>query len=128
MKSCTNRKILVKPLGRQLSRVKNIAGATVLGNGMVVPILNVADLISSAIKVSVAPSLSVAAEETVPGIKRILVAEDSITARTLLKNILESAGYYVQTAVDGIDAITALKGLEFDIVVSDVENAQDERL
>ncbi len=113
--------ILVKPLGRQLSRVKNIAGATVLGNGMVVPILNVADLISSAIKVSVAPSLSVAAEETVPGIKRILVAEDSITARTLLKNILESAGYYVQTAVDGIDAITALKGLEFDIVVSDVE-------
>ena len=49
------------------------------------------------------------------------MAEDSITARTLLKNILESAGYYVQTAVDGIDAITALKGLEFDIVVSDVE-------
>ena len=113
--------VLVKPLGRQLSRVKNIAGATVLGNGRVVPILNVADLISSAIKVSVAPSLSVAAEETVPGIKRILVAEDSITARTLLKNILESAGYFVQTAVDGIDAITALKGLEFDIVVSDVE-------
>ena len=49
------------------------------------------------------------------------MVEDSITARTLLKNILESAGYDVQTAVDGVDAITALKAREFDIVVSDVE-------
>lgn len=39
----------------------------------------------------------------------------------MLKNILESAGYDVQTAVDGVDGITALKSREFDIVVSDVE-------
>jgi len=49
------------------------------------------------------------------------VVEDSITARTLLKNILETAGYDIATAVDGIDAFTQLHSSEFDIVVSDVD-------
>jgi len=92
MKVLHEQEILVKPLGRQLSRVKNIAGATVLGNGMVVPILNVADLISSAIKVSVAPSLSVAAEETVPGIKKNSCGGRLDYRTDIAENILESAG------------------------------------
>jgi two-component system chemotaxis sensor kinase CheA len=49
------------------------------------------------------------------------VVEDSITSRTLLKAILESAGYRVGTAVDGVDGYTALKTAKFDLVVSDVE-------
>jgi two-component system chemotaxis sensor kinase CheA len=49
------------------------------------------------------------------------VVEDSITSRTLLKNILESAGYCVSTAVDGVDGYTTLKTGAFDLVVSDVE-------
>lgn len=53
--------------------------------------------------------------------KSVLIAEDSITARTLLKNIVESAGYDVKTAVDGLDAYTTLKTGKFDLVVSDVE-------
>jgi two-component system chemotaxis sensor kinase CheA len=58
----------------------------------------------------------------VPGAKRsILVAEDSITSRALLKSILESAGYAVTTAVDGMEAYTALKTTAFDLLVSDVE-------
>ena len=53
--------------------------------------------------------------------RNILVADDSVTSRMLLKNIIESAGYSVVTAVDGADAITALKSREFDLLVSDVE-------
>jgi two-component system chemotaxis sensor kinase CheA len=53
--------------------------------------------------------------------KSILVAEDSITSRTLLKNILESAGYNVKTTVDGLDAFTALKTEGYDLIVSDIE-------
>jgi len=53
--------------------------------------------------------------------RAILVAEDSITSRALLKNILESAGYLVTTAVDGADAFTTLKTGTFDLVVSDVD-------
>ena len=109
--------VVVKGLGRQLRRVRNIAGATVLGSGKVLPVLNVADLMQSA--VNTAPSA--ARHETKESPKSILVAEDSITARTLLKNILEFAGYKVKTAVDGVEALCALANEGFDLVVSDVE-------
>jgi two-component system chemotaxis sensor kinase CheA len=59
--------------------------------------------------------------EAEEALKSILVAEDSITARTLLKNILEFAGYKVRTAIDGAEAFSVLASESFDLVVSDVE-------
>ena len=115
------REVLVKRLGKPLSRVRNIAGATILGSGELAPILNVPDLLKSArtaggVRLAPAePSAAVAAA------KKILIVEDSITSRMLLKGILESAGYDVKTAVDGIDGFTALRAERFDGVVSDVE-------
>ena len=47
--------------------------------------------------------------------------EDSITSRTFIKNILETAGYQVTTSVDGVDAFTKASTDDFDIVVSDVD-------
>jgi two-component system chemotaxis sensor kinase CheA len=114
--------VLVKPLGRQLFRVRNIAGATVLGTGRVVPILNVHDVMKSAAKSVALPAAAASPSQETPGKKpSILVAEDSITARTLLKTILEAAGYRVKTVVDGVEAFTALKTEAFDVVVSDVD-------
>jgi len=113
--------VLVKALGPQLARVRNVAGASVLGTGEVVPVLNVPDLMKSAARLT-ATSRAPAAAPSVEAQKRsILVVEDSITSRSLLKNILESAGYQVATAVDGIDAYTLLKTGSFDLIVSDVE-------
>jgi two-component system chemotaxis sensor kinase CheA len=114
--------VLVKTLGPQLGRVRNVAGASVLGTGEVAPVLNVPDLMKSAAKLGAGSRAPVAAEKPSAARKRaVLVVEDSITSRSLLKNILESAGYGVATAVDGIDAYTALKTGTFDLVVSDVE-------
>ena len=113
------REVLVKRLSKPLSRVRNIAGATVLGSGELAPILNVADLLKSARTAGGAPRAP--AQEAAAPAKRILIVEDSITSRMLLKGILESAGYDVKTAVDGIDAFTALRAERFDGVVSDVE-------
>jgi two-component system, chemotaxis family, sensor kinase CheA len=114
--------VLVKTLGRQLARVRNIAGASVLGTGQVVAVLNVPDLLKSAVKRAAAPPAPVAAAKFGAAARRsILVVEDSITSRALLKNILESAGYRVTTAVDGVDAYTTLKTGTFDLIVSDVE-------
>jgi two-component system chemotaxis sensor kinase CheA len=109
--------VLVKSLGKQLPHVRNIAGATVLGTGKISPVLNVADLMQSAVKTARAA----AAHETKESPKSILVAEDSITSRTLLKNILEFAGYKVKTAIDGAEALAVLGTEAFDLVVSDVE-------
>jgi two-component system chemotaxis sensor kinase CheA len=116
------REVLVKRFAKPLSRIRNVAGATVLASGEVTPILNVMDLLKSArqhgaSEAQQAPQPQVVASTS----KRILVAEDSITSRMLLKGILESAGYDVKTVVDGVEAYTALRSEHFDVIVSDVE-------
>ena len=113
--------VLVKNLGGQLSRVRNVGGAAVLGTGKVVPILNVADLIKTAVRFSSAPAQAAVSVEEGIAKKHLLIVEDSITARALLKNILETAGYAVTAAVDGVDAFTMIRTQDFDLVVSDVD-------
>ncbi|MGA1796726.1 MAG: response regulator, partial [bacterium] len=118
----TEQEVLVKGMGKQLSRVRNIAGATVLGSGEVVPILNAQDLIKSAMKVKfVSSGIEIDETQADTRKKSILVVEDSITSRMLIKNILESSGYSVRTASDGLDGYNALKAEPVDLVVSDVE-------
>jgi len=113
--------VMVKGLGKLLKRVRNISGATIMGSGKVLPVLNVPDLMKSAVRIKGRKSESSAGEIFVPKTGKILVAEDSITSRTLIKNILETAGYHVATAVDGADAFTKARTGDFDIVVSDVD-------
>ena len=115
--------IVIKNLGKMMVRVRNVAGATVLGTGKVIMILNVADLIKSAKKVSEKPGdISAVLSDTEPEKnKSVLVVDDSITARTLEKNILESAGYDVLLANDGLEALTTLKTNHCDLVISDVD-------
>jgi two-component system, chemotaxis family, sensor kinase CheA len=115
--------VLVKGLGPQLESVRYVSGATVLESERIALILNPPELIRAAIH-GAAPRTTTAASvvaEKEQGRRRILVAEDSITSRTLLKNILETAGYYVHTSVDGMEAFTALMEDEFDLVITDVE-------
>jgi two-component system chemotaxis sensor kinase CheA len=111
--------ILVKKLSHQLARVHSFAGVSTLATGRIALLLNVAEVLKQAIKAI--PVRIAAAEPARIKSKSILVAEDSITARTLLKNILETAGYNVKTAVDGAEAFALVKSEVFDIVVSDVD-------
>ena len=113
--------VLVKGLGKLLKRVRNISGVTVLGNGTVVPVLHVADLMKSVVRSIERPNNPSQEMKSISKSGKILVAEDSITSRTMLKNILETAGYKVSTAVDGADAYTKARFEEFDLVVSDVD-------
>jgi two-component system, chemotaxis family, sensor kinase CheA len=113
--------VLVKGLGKLLKRVRNISGATILGSGKVVPVLHIVDLMKSALISAEKFKGQIYVEETDEKIKKILIAEDSITARTLLKNILETAGYQVFTAVDGTDAFTRAHSDEFDLIISDID-------
>ncbi len=112
--------VLAKPFHAPLERVRNVSGATVLASGQIAPILNVADLLKSA---RLAPRLAApsAAAEAPTLAKSVLVAEDSITSRMLLKGLLESAGYRVRTASDGMEALLALRSDRFDLVISDVD-------
>lgn len=114
--------ILVKNFSKPISNVRNISAAAILGTGKTVPILNSIDLLQSAHSSSSRYKESPVDIENKPNdIIHILLVEDSITTRMLLKNILELKGYQVSTAVDGLDAWTQLKESEFSVVVSDVE-------
>lgn len=114
--------VMVKNFGKQLSRVKYFTGAAILGSGEVVPLLNVSDLIAVASKedLSKAPARSAGIAKLIKK-KTALVVEDSITSRMLLKNILETAGYDVKTAVDGMEGLATLREGNFDILVSDID-------
>ncbi len=116
-----DQEIIVKGLGRQLQRVRNLLGATVLGDGQLVPILHPADLYRSAMD-STGSGLNRQSRARAEQVQqRLLIAEDSFTSRGLLKAILEGAGYQVTTANDGLEAWGALKQGQFDLLVSDVE-------
>ena len=116
---------IVKDLGPQLPDVTNIEGVTLMGSGRIVPILHIPELIESAVHADLTSSMIKESsvepkmEETEPG--RVLVAEDSFTVRSMLRNFIENAGYTVFTAVDGQEAFDFLQNELVDIVVSDVE-------
>lgn len=117
--------VLPKSLGKQLRRVRHIAGAAQLGDGTLAPILALEDIARHGLAAG-AGTAAVAARDAgaAPAAKRVLVVEDSITSRLLLKHILEGAGYRVDTAVDGLDALSRLRQDDYDAVVSDVEMPQ----
>jgi two-component system chemotaxis sensor kinase CheA len=113
--------MVIKVLPRPLLRVKNTAGATISGTGAVMVVLNATDLLNSVESVQAragaqAQPLS-RAEIKMP---TIMVVDDSITTRTLEKNILEASGYRVRVAADGVEALTQLQIEACDLLVSDI--------
>lgn len=115
--------VLVKSLTGVASTSKPIAGATVLGSGQVVPIINIAELSKLVAVEGMTNSYSIKPVESVTPVvsKSILLVDDSITTRMLLKNILETAGFVVSTAVDGMDAWSKIKLEKYSLVVTDLE-------
>jgi two-component system chemotaxis sensor kinase CheA len=118
----SEREVVVRALGPRLRNLKCVSGGTILPDGRVALILNSPDLIRHALNLPAAAGLPDAGA-TAPrsARKRLLVADDSVTVRTLQKNILESAGYDVMAAVDGMEAWHLLSENGADLVVSDVE-------
>ncbi len=114
--------VFIKGLGKQLGHIRNISAATILEGGKIIPILDPFDLVKSAIQqnfvVQKKKTTSATEEKST---QTVLLAEDSSTARVLLKNILESAGYNVITAVDGAEAYSLLKTEDVDLLLTDVE-------
>jgi two-component system chemotaxis sensor kinase CheA len=110
--------VLPKRLGSMLRRVRWFSGAAQLGDGALAPVIALEDIAGHGFgSVRAIPAGDVAAKSA----RRVLVAEDSVTSRLLLKHLLEGAGWSVDTAVDGLEALSRLRGARYDVVVSDVE-------
>jgi two-component system chemotaxis sensor kinase CheA len=112
--------LVVTGLGRRLRRVPNVAGCALLEDGGIALILSAAELAESALQ---APAGRLLIPSAAPQAvrRRLLVADDSVTTRTLEKAILEEAGYEVRLAADGHQAWRILQKEPIDLVVADVE-------
>jgi len=115
--------LVLKPLGRELLNAPFVAGAALLGSGDVVIVLDANDLVRKATGATYLARQRpiVRAPKAQSRRIRVLVVDDSITTRTLEKNILEAVGFEVSVAIDGVEAWSQIAELEPDVVVSDVE-------
>jgi two-component system chemotaxis sensor kinase CheA len=112
--------IVMRPLAVGERAVPHAAGAAILPSGSVALVLAVPSLLAAGLRpgTAIAPP---ARQDTERRRQRILVADDSITTRTLEQSVLESAGYQVLTAVNGEDAWETLEREGADALVADVE-------
>ncbi len=121
----SEQELVLKPLGREVENAHYISGAALLGSGDVIIVLDANDLIRST--PAAAPVFPHAADpddpapNAPPRRRRVLIVDDSITTRTLEKHILETAGFDVSVAIDGVEAWTMLAESAFDVVIADVE-------
>ncbi|MGX4642027.1 Hpt domain-containing protein [Massilia sp. SYSU DXS3249] len=113
-----NREVVIKNLGPQLARVPGIAGATVLGTGDIVLILNPLALGRYAGTVT-PPAL--AAQEALPQRPTVMVVDDSLTVRRVTQRLLEREGYRVALAKDGVDALAQMPEVRPDLMLVDIE-------
>ncbi len=116
-----NREIVVKTLGKQLSQVKGLAGASILADGSVVLILDINGLVrhsaGSAVKVVYQAARGRAGRER----ETVMVVDDSITMRRVASKLLERHNYDVVTAKDGVDALAQLEDVQPDVMLLDIE-------
>ena len=119
-----NQEVVVKNIGAQLSRVVGIAGATVLGDGKVVLILNPVALASRMTVSSVhtaVPALLPPVMAEVAHLPTVMVVDDSLTVRKITSRLLMREGYQVILAKDGVDALEQLVEVTPDVILSDIE-------
>jgi chemosensory pili system protein ChpA (sensor histidine kinase/response regulator) len=111
-----SREIVVKTLGPHIASVPGVTGATILGDGRVIMILDAGTLVRAQKAPEAAPPPPPVARQLTA-----LVVDDSITMRRVTQRLLERRGAKVFTARDGLDAITVLQEHEVDIILLDIE-------
>jgi chemosensory pili system protein ChpA (sensor histidine kinase/response regulator) len=121
-----NREMVSKAVGPQVSSVAGVAGATILADGRVVLILDVAALVAErARRAILAEATDGAAAAAAAEVERdrntVMVVDDSITMRRVAERLLSRNGYRVVTAKDGLDAIAMLQTESPSTVLLDIE-------
>jgi chemosensory pili system protein ChpA (sensor histidine kinase/response regulator) len=113
-----SREIVVKPVGPQISGIRGISGATILGDGRVVIILDIGALVRAEWRGRATPLVT---RDRADRRTFVLVVDDSITVRRVTQRLLERNGMRVLTARDGMDAIALLSEQVPDVILLDIE-------
>ena len=118
-----SREVVVKSLGPQFGLVQGVSGATVMGDGSVVVILDPHAMIRQEAALVHSPEnlLEVDSDDFEEHVKTIMVVDDSVTVRKVTSRFLEREGYEVLTAKDGADALLQLQDHVPDAMLLDIE-------
>jgi chemosensory pili system protein ChpA (sensor histidine kinase/response regulator) len=119
-----NQEVVVKNIGAQLARVVGVAGATVLGDGQVILILNPVALAARQVGADVGRPAVPLAPQPAAGVQHVptvMVVDDSLTVRKITGRLLAREGYQVLLAKDGVDALEHLVDVVPDVILSDIE-------
>lgn len=117
------KEIVLKGLGSHLKAVPGVSGAAIMGDGSIVPVLDIPDLIQAAEHTAVASSTFVLQPAATQRAKTILIVDDSISIRRVMNRLVSSYGWIPLEAKDGQDALNLLEGLEHrpDCILLDIE-------
>ena len=110
--------VIVKALPAPLGKLPGVAGYAILTDGVPLCVLDGEYVVSMAHRRELAAALA-AAPSTVK--RSLLIVEDSMTTRILLRNIMHGAGYDVETAVDGVDAWNKIQQRQFECILADIQ-------
>lgn len=116
-----SREIVVKSVGPQISAIRGITGATILGDGRVVLILDVNALVRAGVSASASIKEILAPSPPRPDVITVMVVDDSITVRKVTSRLLERHAMQVLSAKDGIDAVALLQDHIPDVMLLDIE-------
>jgi chemosensory pili system protein ChpA (sensor histidine kinase/response regulator) len=121
-----NREVVVKNVGPQLARMAGVAGATVLGSGDIVLILDPVPLAQRLLETaprsrSSARPASDQASQAPHSQPIVMVVDDSLTVRRVTQRFLTREGYQVMLAKDGVDALEQLQTVTPDLMLVDIE-------
>jgi chemosensory pili system protein ChpA (sensor histidine kinase/response regulator) len=113
------KEIVIKSLGSHLRYVKGVSGATIMGDGSVIPILNIEELLWS--QTTMLQDTQTDKNLIIERSLNIMVVDDSVSIRQVVSRLMEDQGWKVRTAKDGIDALDRLNESRPDLIVLDIE-------
>ena len=117
-----NREIVVKSIGPQLAGLSSLAGATVMGDGKVMLVLNPIQMAFRETYHAEAPPSALDAAQAEPvRMPTVMVVDDSLTMRKVITRLLTREGYHALTAKDGLDALQQLQSVLPDVLLLDIE-------
>jgi len=117
------RSLALRTLNKKLGKIKDISAAALTDDGEPVLLFDIDDLLQSIQDIINGKDLYKidAQQQSAEDRKRVLIVDDSLTVREIEKKLLESRGYLVDIAIDGVDGWNTVRGGHYDLVISDVD-------
>ncbi|MEA5445248.1 Hpt domain-containing protein [Gammaproteobacteria bacterium AB-CW1] len=116
-----SREVVVKSVGPQIANVRGISGATIMGDGSIVLILDVGGMVRGGVRAVTTDMADAQPEPTRDEPPTVMVVDDSITVRRVTERLLKRYGLNVMTAKDGVDALAELQDRKPDVMLLDIE-------